>query len=90
MKKYDKAMKAIPFGFQEGDVVQIVRSKEFLGKARELSDCISALPLTKEQNDRLVALMIEQVCITEVSAFKEGVHAARNLIKAEGGVPYVQ
>ena len=90
MKKYDKTIKTTPSGFQEDEVVQIARSVEFMRKAGELSDYIAALPLTKEQNDRLVALMVEQVCVTEMGAFKEGVRAACDRIKKEGGVRHVQ
>ncbi len=90
MKKYEKTIEAALSGFKEDDVIQIVRSEAFLAKGRELSDYIAALPLTKEQNDRLVALMVEQVCVTELGAFKEGVRATCDLIKREGGGRYVE
>ena len=89
MKIYDKTVQTTPSAFKTDEVVQIVRSEEFLGKARELSNYISALPLTKEENDKLVALMVEQVCMTEMGAFKEGVRAACDLIKNGGGALYV-
>ena len=90
MKKYDKTIKSTPPRFHEDEAIQIERSEAFMRKADELSDYIAALPLTKEQNDRLVALTVEQVCLTEMGALKEGVRAARDLAKKKGGVPYVQ
>ena len=52
--------------------IQIERTQEFLEAAKRLSDFISSLPLNKEQNDRLVHEMIEQIQLAERSAFMQG------------------
>lgn len=40
--------------------------------SRELSDFIAALPLSREENDRLIALIIQQVQDGEQGAFAQG------------------
>ncbi len=52
--------------------IEIQRTPEFLEVAKRLSDFISGLPLTKEQNDRLIHEMIEQVQLAERAAFMQG------------------
>ncbi len=52
--------------------IQIERSEEFTIAARKLSEFIRGLPLTSEQNNRLVDGMVEQVLLAERGAFKRG------------------
>lgn len=59
----------IPFKSLGDCAITAERSPEFYNKARELSDFIAALPLTREQNDKLIGLMIDQVNIGEKDAF---------------------
>ena len=54
------------------DEIIIERTKEFTESAKSLSDFISALPLSVEQNDKLVHGMVEQVKVAERAAFKQG------------------
>lgn len=56
--------------------IEIERTEEFLAKAKELSEFIRALPLNHSDNDKLVALMIEQVKQAEKDAFMQGFKAA--------------
>ena len=53
------------------DKIIIERTKEFTESAKSLSDFISALPLSAEQNDKLVHGMVEQVKAAERAAFKQ-------------------
>ena len=48
--------------------------------AHMLSEYVSGLPLTREQNNRLVHLMVEHVFAVEQAAFFEGAAAMRDLV----------
>ena len=52
--------------------IEIERTEEFKSVARELSVFIQALPLTHEDNDKLIALIIAQVQQAEKDAFEQG------------------
>ncbi len=52
--------------------IEIERTDEFKSAAMELSHFIKALPLTHEDNDRLISLIIAQVNQAERDAFKQG------------------
>ena len=52
--------------------IQIERTDKMIVAARELGDYIRDLPLTVEQNNALVALMIKQVQEAERGAFIQG------------------
>lgn len=57
----------------ENDIfIKIEHGEECLKVARELSKYISNLPLSVEQNNRLVQLMIAQVEAAERGAFSQG------------------
>jgi hypothetical protein len=58
----------IPF---ESELV-ILRTEEFHESAGELSDRIKDLPLTCEQNDALIRLIVRQINATERCAFLQG------------------
>ena len=48
------------------------KGEMFLKSAKEVSEYLKALPLTTEQNDRLVALMVEHVGQARQDAFMQG------------------
>ena len=48
------------------------RSKQFYETTNKLSDYIQGLDLTTEQNDKLIALMMEEGRIAEFDAFLYG------------------
>lgn len=52
--------------------IEIERDEAFQKAARELSDYIWSLPLTAEQNDRLVSLIVRQVQVAEKGGFIQG------------------
>lgn len=51
--------------------------ESFYSTARELSDFIAALPLSREENDRLIALIIQQVQDGEQGAFAQGLRIGK-------------
>lgn len=52
--------------------IKVNRTEEFFQIARELSDYIKKLPLTPDQHNKLVELMIKQVQAAEQGAFNKG------------------
>ncbi len=52
--------------------IEIERDEAFQKAARELSDYIWSLPLTAEQNDRLISLTVRQVQVAEKGGFIQG------------------
>ena len=66
-------MDNVVFAWGDQDIaIQINRTEQMLAAARELSDYIAGLPLTAEQNNALVSLMIKQVQEAERGAFIQG------------------
>ena len=61
--------------------VDIKHTEEFLSAAKELSGFIGGLPLTVEQNDKLVYSVLEQVVLAERAAFKQGFACAVEVLK---------
>lgn len=59
----------------------INRSEDFQKVAQKLSEFVAGLPLDQPTNDRLVALMVEQVNIAEKDAYLQGVETALNIMK---------
>ena len=53
------------------------RTESFYSTARELSDFIAALPISREENDRLIALIIRQVQNGEQGAFAQGLRIGK-------------
>ena len=68
----------------DGDTLKIERNKDTKKSAQELSAYIHALNLTAEQNNRLIALIIEHVQDAERGAFAAG------LLAAESGDGYTE
>ena len=54
------------------DAIRIERTPEFFQSAQQLSDYLKDLPLDRTTNDRLIALMIDQVQQAEKGAFAHG------------------
>ena len=52
--------------------IEIERTADFHTIARQLSDKLKALPLSNEENDRFIDLMIKQVQEAERGAFMQG------------------
>ena len=50
------------------------RTEEFYRIARELGDFIKGLPISQPDNDRLIALIIQQVQAGEQGTFNQGFH----------------
>ena len=59
----------IPFGTCADVGIQIERTPEFFETAKTFSDYLAALPLTAEQNDTLVELLVQHVTAAEKSGF---------------------
>lgn len=62
---------------QQDIAIQIERTPEFTEVAKILSNHIKGLSLTHADNDRLVALMIENVQAAERGAFAQGFSMGR-------------
>ena len=62
---------------------KVERSSEFFEKAKTLSNFINELPLTTEQNDTLINLIIEQVLEAEKSGYEFGLKIAREYMEHE-------
>jgi hypothetical protein len=56
----------------EGAAIVIERTPDFFQVAQQLSEFIYGLPLDQPTNDRLVALMVDQVQQAEKGAFAHG------------------
>ena len=56
----------------QDECVEIERTEEFKKSAKELSDYILSLPLTNEQNDELIKLIMNHVLVAESEAFGQG------------------
>lgn len=52
--------------------IEIPKSKEFLEHALKLSEFIKELPLSAEENDNLIELLIENLDIAKKDAFNQG------------------
>ncbi len=53
-------------------MIKIERSEEFDNAAKELSAFVLSLPLSHEDNDKLVKLIVDQVCMARKEAFDQG------------------
>ena len=56
------------------------RTKEALQLAQNLSEYVRSLPLTNEQNDKLVSMMADCTQKFESDAFTLGLQAAKELL----------
>lgn len=55
------------------EFVEIDNFNEYLDTAKELSDYIKSLPLTLDQNDKLVSLMHKHNDVARKDAFRQGI-----------------
>lgn len=72
--------KIIDFGklrSEQKPALTVERTESFYNTARELSDFIAALPISREENDRLIALIIQQVQDGEQGAFAQGLRIGK-------------
>ena len=56
----------------DGSSIAIERTPDFFQMAQQLSEFVRSLPLDQPTNDRLVALMVDQVQQAEKGAFVHG------------------
>lgn len=52
--------------------IEIPCTPEFVSTAKKVSDIINGLPLSREQNDRLIAALVAHVEAAEKSGFRFG------------------
>lgn len=72
--------KIIDFGKLKNEqepALAVERTESFYGTARELSDFIAALPISREENGGLIALIIQQVQDGEQGAFAQGLRIGK-------------
>ena len=62
---------------EQEPALAVERTESFYSTARALSDCIAALPISREENDRLIALIIQQVQGGEQGAFAQGLRIGK-------------
>lgn len=55
------------------EFVEIDNFNEYLDSAKELSDYIKSLPLSVDQNDKLVSLMHKHNDVARKDAFRQGI-----------------
>lgn len=60
------------------EFVEIDSYKEYLDSAKELSDYIKSLPLSLEQNDKLVSLMYKHNDVARKDAFRQSIEFMLN------------
>lgn len=65
--------------------IGIERTADFFDTAQQLSEFIHGLPLDQPTNDRLVALMVEQVQQAEKGAFFHGFRMGMDFSEWEQG-----
>ena len=59
---------------------EIERNEAFFDTAKKVSEYLKSLPLTTEQNDRLVELMVNHVNAAERSGFDFGVKLTKDML----------
>ncbi|GMB01858.1 hypothetical protein [Pelosinus sp. IPA-1] len=64
------------------DMIKIERSEEFYISTRMISEFICNLPLSAADNDRLIALLVEQLQEAENTAFLQGFGMGCEMAKA--------
>lgn len=62
------------------DCFAVERNEAFFDTAKKVSEYLKSLPLTTEQNDRLVELMINHVNAAEKSGFDFGVKLTKDML----------
>ena len=62
----------------EEDGIELEKSPEMLASAERLSDYIRELPLTAEQNDKLVQMLLDHVGDVQRCGFNQGLKVGTN------------
>lgn len=62
--------------------IELKRSEEFYKTAQKLSDYIKKLPLSNDENDTLVSIILEHVTAAEKSAFAQGFNMAMDFAES--------
>ena len=55
------------------EFVEFDNSNEYLDTAKELSDYIKSLPLSLDQNDKLINMILKHVEVSRNDSFKQGI-----------------
>ena len=55
------------------EFVECDNSNEYLDTAKELSDYIKSLPLSLDQNDKLINMILKHVEVARNDSFKQGI-----------------
>lgn len=55
------------------EFVEFDNSNEYLDTAKELSDYIKLLPLSLDQNDKLINMILKHVEVARNDSFKQGI-----------------
>lgn len=55
------------------EFVEFDNSNEYLDTAKELSDYIKSLPLSLDQNDKLINMILKHVEVARNDSFKQGI-----------------
>ena len=64
--------------------IELEKSPEMLASARRLSDYIRELPLTAEQNDKLVQMLLDHVGDVQRCGFNQGLKVGKEFAGWEG------
>ena len=81
--------KIIDFENTQESTITVERTEDFYRVARELSDFIAALPLSQPDNDKLIAIIIQQVQAGEQGAFNQGFRMGIDFRKWEAELPSI-
>ena len=64
--------------------IELEKSPEVVASARSLSDYIRGLPLTAEQNDKLVQMLLDHVGDVQRCGFNQGLKVGKEFAGWEG------
>lgn len=68
----------------EENGIELEKSPEMLASAERLSDYIRELPLTAEQNDKLVQMLLDHVGDVQRCGFNQGLKVGKEFAEWEG------
>ena len=68
---------------EQNFAVEIERTEEFYETAKDMSEYLNSLPLSHEQSDILIGLILKHVNSAEVSGFKFGVKLSKDIWQAK-------
>lgn len=70
-KEGDPVSNIIPMN-SDSESIYIEKSQEYIDSTREVSDYIGSLPLSREHNNTLIAMLVEHLNIRAKDAFAHG------------------